>query len=149
MQSHIHQLFANKEVIMSWTQLSCIQHARPGFWKQLSNEPHFPILVFGKNISIRGMLQMFKKAEWKMFRAWKISGHSVIFEGFSKLFLTEFLCTKPTNSILLTVSASFDSPGAPGGIQVVEWYVIYVLNLLQCVAVLWLVMEVSIETSMD
>ena len=98
---------------------------------------------------IRGMLQMFKKpqvisnenerkfprpiqAEWKRFWAWKISGHSVIFEGF----LSEFWRTKPTNSTLLNVSASFDSLGAPGGIQVVEWYVIYMLNLGQYVAVL-------------
>ena len=75
------------------------------------------------------------QAEWKRFWAWKISGHSVIFEGF----LSEFWRTKPTNSTLLNVSASFDSLGAPGGIQVVEWYVIYMLNLPQCVAVLWLV----------
>ena len=56
MQSHIHQLFANKEVLMSWTQMSCIQHAWPRFCKQLSNEPNSTELVFGKNVLTKGML---------------------------------------------------------------------------------------------
>ena len=56
MQSYIHQLFANKEVLMSWTQLRCIQHTRPRFCKQLSNEPNFSKLVFGKNVLIREIL---------------------------------------------------------------------------------------------